>query len=271
MWQWSVVAAAALALAAPQDRKVEEALVAFGKAMAGAEAQRIEAVKTLSGLPNEKVYIELGRALKDSSDAVRAGALEVLGEYDHPNVGRILADAVKPNMDRKKVLAALVKAIAKVNWDACHQAISEPLLLATQGGRKAAGDQEYSDIAWEYLENVEKNGAVYAIEGLYKLLWKIEEGRQYGFRAPTDDYENRIRKILKMITGVEKPKSKDYEQYWKSNKTRILTGCTYVMWCPQTGKRWERKGMDAKSYCPHHSDKNSGAADGSVPALTRAN
>lgn len=254
------------------DKKIEDALVAFGKAFAGTEAQKVEAIGKLSGLKHEKVFAELARCLvPKQSEAVRVKAIEVLSESDHPAVAKILADSVKPNLESRKVAKALVKAIGLVNWDIFHTALCEPLMLATLGGPAAAGDKEYGEAGWDYMGIVEKDAPVCAIDGFVKLLAKIEEGRRAGYRAPTDEWENRLRKCLKICTGAEKPTSKDYATYWKSSKTAQAQNLTYVIWCPATWKRWEHKGNDAKAFCPHHSDKTAASGETPITALTRNN
>jgi hypothetical protein len=192
--------------------------------------------------------------------------VEALGQSDHPTVARMLADAVKHNAESSLVLAALVKAAKTVNWDVLHQALCEPLLLSTQNP-KLSGNRGFSDAAWAYLVLVEAEAPVAAIDGMLKLLAKYEENRRQGYGQ--SDWDKKLRACLKLCTGVDKPAAKDWAAYWKTAKTAQAGAFTYVLWCPATGQRWDRKGNDAKAFCSHHEDKQAAQGDNSAVALTR--
>jgi hypothetical protein len=81
-------------------------------------------------------------------------------------------------------------------------------------------------------------------------------------------YENRLKKWYKLCTGSEKKSSAEHSGWWKGARGSMAASFTTSMWCPATLKRWERKGGDAKSTCPHHEDKKAASKDASVVALT---
>ncbi len=260
-----------LLIQAKADDKAAAAAVAeFQKAFAGTEDQRADALGKLAGIRHDRVFAELAKCLSPKeADKVKIRAIELLAEMDHPTAAKILADSVKTFLENKPVMSALTKASEKVLWDNFHQALAEPLLIASLGGARMAGDKEFSDMAWSYMDVAEKEKALAALEGLCKLLTKIEEGKKSGFRAPTDDYENKIKRVLRAVTGQDKSNAKDYLSAGKS--LRSQTGnLTFSMWCPATGQRWDRKGNDAKAACPHHPDKKDASKCASVVALTRA-
>lgn len=248
-----------------QSQNVDEALVAFGKAFNGPEEKRLAAIETLRGLMYDKVYAELAKCLSvKESPNVRAKAVEVLGEMDHPTVARILSDAVKPNAETKEVLKAMAKAISKVNWDIFHAALCETILMNTQNP-KFTGQKEFSDAAWDYLILVEREAPVAAVDGLLKLFAKYEESRRAGYG--TGDWYKKVEACVKACTGVEKASVKEYAAYWKSARAQLAPKFTYSYWCPGTKQRWEKKGSDAKAGCPNHPDKKDQAKE--QPALTK--
>jgi len=236
-----------------QSKNVDEAIVAFGKAFAGPDEKKLEAIEKLRGIMHDKVYVELQKCLNaKESPAVRAKAVEVLGEMDHPTVAKILSDAVKPNAESKEVLKAMSKAIAKVNWDIFHTALCETILMNTQNP-KFTGQKEMSDAAWDYLVLVEQQAPIAAVDGLLKLFAKYEESRRAGYG--TGDWYKKVEACVKACIGVEKPSAKDYAAYWKGAKPQLTAKFTYSYWCPGNMQRWEKKGSDAKAGCPTHPDK----------------
>jgi hypothetical protein len=256
-----------LAQSKAADKAVDEAIVAFGKGFAGPEEKKIEAIEKLRGLYHERVFAELQKCLNaKESPVVRAKAIEVLGENDHPNVAKILADSVKSNAETKQVLRAIVKSLPKCNWDIIHQALCEPLLMSTQN-QKTSSDKEFGEIGWEYLGLVEKDAPIAAVDGLLKLLAKYEESRRAGYG--TGDWYKKVLACLKACTQSDKESSKDIAAFWKSAKTANAGNFVYSYWCPSSLKRWDKKGGDAKAFCPHHGDKEQAKKDASVPALTK--
>jgi hypothetical protein len=248
-----------------QDKKVEDALVEFGKAFTGTEEKKLEALEKLKGLKHEKVFAELAKALNGKEpENVRAKAVEILGEFDHPSVAKILADAVKANVESKAVLKAMVKAIQTVNWDNFHAALCDPL-LQTMRNPKTSGDQAYGAIAWDYLGFVEKEHPTAAIDGMIKLLQQYEDDRRAGYGV--SDWNKKLQTCLKNCTGAEKTSAKDWLAYWKKVKDNSTLQLVY--WCPATQKRWDRKSNDAKASCPHHEDKRAASKESPVLALTR--
>jgi hypothetical protein len=94
----------------------------------------------------------------------------------------------------------------------------------------------------------------------------MEEGKRYGFKAKDDEYETKVRDLLKKLTGESKSDSNQYKAAWGGLKSANAAKYTLEMFCPVTGKRWEKKAADARAACPCH--EKPGGKCGSVVALT---
>lgn len=244
------------------EKKVAETLANFQKAAKGAtQAGLAQAIPMLDGLNHDKVIAELGNCMKGSDEMVKLEAIKVLSKLDNPAAARVLAQNIKPNTKSLTVIKAIAGCLKTVAYDELYASFGFDLA-------KQAFDGDFAEPYWDYLGLVDDQAAIMAVDGLVKMLWEMEEGKRFGFKAPDDQYENKVRGLLKKLTGEQKASSNDYKSAWGGIKSANASKYLYIMWCPVTQKRWERKGNDAKAVCPHHEDKRGGAKCGSVVALT---
>ncbi len=236
------------------EKKVSQAVSDFEKAYS--KGQKIEAIDLLKGLVHERVIAALAKCLADSSE-VKRRAIETLAGIDHPKSAEHLARLVKPSQSEKEILTALIKAMDKCRWDIFYAAMGEAL-------GSIPLDQSNSQPISEIVQGAEKIGSMSFVDPLISFLKKFEA-------FPKDDknkpFHDLIKRALKACTGEELPDAKAYEDWWKNNRPKAEAIARYIMWCPVTFKRWDRKSTDSKAYCPHHGDKSAATRDQQVIAV----
>jgi hypothetical protein len=239
------------------EKKVDEAIKQFHKDYKGTGAQKSDAVAKLAGLVHDKIFVELTPCLKDE-DLVKKKALEVLSGMDHPTSADLLASCVGDYLRSKELTEALLKAADKLKWDRFYAELANKLL-------DKCFDKDLSPVTYQFLGNLERTGPISAVDGLIKMLKKLEDNAKNGGGNP--QYMEQAKKALKSCTGEDKATSADYEKWWKANREAALQNCRVVQWCKATCKRWDRKYSDSKAYCPHHGDKKLAMKDTPVVAF----
>jgi hypothetical protein len=239
------------------EKKVDEAIKTFKKEYKGTGAQKADAVAKLAGLVHDKIFTEISPCLKDE-DLVKKKALEVLSGMDHPTSANLVASCVADALRSKEMIEAVLKAADKLMWDQIYSELANKLL-------DKCFDSQLSGTTYQFLGTLERKGPVSCVEGLIKLLKKLEDNAKTGGGNP--QYMEQAKKAMKSCSGEDKPNSKDYEVWWKANKEAALRAARVVHWCKATGKRWDRRYDDAKAYCPHHGDKKLASKDPIVIAF----
>jgi hypothetical protein len=240
------------------EKKVDQAVAEFSKAYkAGTVVAKAQAIPLLKGLVHDKVFAQLAPCIKDDP-LVRLEALKVLAEMDHPKSAKLLAESVALNKSSLEHMKVLLKASETVVWDEFYGSFAKDFA-------KQAFDGVLYEIYWYFMDHIDKNAAIACVDGLILVFHEIDEGRRFGFKAPNDEFENKMMKCFKTCTGESKGYN-EIKAFWNSNRGSVAAKCKNVMWCPLTGKRWERKPGDAKAACPHHEDKKTKCS--SVVALT---
>jgi hypothetical protein len=214
----------------------------------------------LDGLCHERVIAELGNAMKDDP-MVRKEVIKVLSKMDHPMVGKVFAANIKSNAKDLEMVKMFAKAMETCMTDDFVYSFGLDLF-------KQAFQGDFAEPYWDYMALCEKRGAIHCVDGLIKVLWDIEEGRRYGFRAKDDDFENKTRDMLKRLTCEAKSNADQYKAAWPALKGSNAAKYTYEMWCPTAQKRWDKKGSEPKATCPYHDDKKAAQKCASVVALT---
>jgi predicted metalloendopeptidase len=253
------------------EKKVADAIKAFKTDCSkGGDGIKSDAIKKLAELfkdksiveklgtdPMEKVLAELTPCLKET-DLVRKTAIQAIATIDHPLSGDALASAVGDCMKSKDLAQAIVDASDKCKWDKLYAELSNRLM-------DKCFDKDLSGVLYGYLGMLEKGGPLSAVEGLIKLLKKIEDNDKNGSGNP--QYKEQVKKAIKSCTGEDKATSKDYETWWKANKEQIMGKARIVHWCSQTGLRWDALASDSKAYCSHHGDKKLASKDKPIVAF----
>lgn len=243
------------------EKRVNEAIANYQKAIKGAtQAGKAQAIAMLDGLCHEKVIAELGNAMKDDP-LVRKEVIKVLSKMDHPMVGKVFAANIKLNTKDLEMIKTFLKAMETCMTDDFVYAFGLDLA-------KQAFQGEFAEPYWDYMALCEKRGAIHCVDGLIKVLYDIEEGKRFGFRAKDDDFENKVRQMLKQMTIDGKSDANQYKSAWPGMKSANVPKYTFEMYCPSAQKRWDRKGSDTKATCPFHDDKKAAQKCPSVVALT---
>lgn len=253
------------------EKKVADAIKAFKKEYTGTDVAKVDAIAKLvasindkamlekfGGLVYEKVVPELTPCLKEA-DMVRKKAIEAVAGMDHPMSGDALAGIVADCIKSKDLAQALVKACDKCKWQNFLGEMSNKLL-------DKCFDKDLSPVCYEFLGVLERVGPISAVDGLIKLLKKIEDNNKNS-ATPNDGYAQQVVKACKSCTGEDKATSKDYEVWWKANKDAVMSKARLIHWCSLTAKRWDSAASDSKAYCPNHGDKKLAGKDKPIIAL----
>lgn len=257
MWIAGIILGAALGAGVQEAREGHEeeckdAFEAFRKAYVGKpEASRVQAVIELGKHGCEKAIHAIVTMLDGEALAVRAAAARTLGGSNDPHAVEALARAVPANAQNREVLAVLARALETLDWELGAEALN-PLL-----GKHH--DKDVLDALDVVVPVLGRLGSPSSVEPLIKLLEHAEnEGRRVraaGVRAAGNPkmqaLEAPVKKALKDITGGSETTADKWDDWWKTNRERLLAGMSVVYRCKATGKRWgERAGVTAE--CPFH-------------------
>jgi hypothetical protein len=238
------------------EKQVAKAVSDFDKAWGA--GRKVEALDLLKGLQHEKAVQAASRALADSPEIKRKG-IEILASIDHPKAAEVLAKAVKPNSSDKEMMAAFSKAADKCQWDIYYAALSD-YLLTVQPTDNATAQNIFTIVM-----AAEKLGSMAFVDGLIKTLQMADQLKKDD--ENTKKFREQVIKSLKACTGEELADAKAYENWWKNNRQKAEALARYIMWCPVTLKRWDKKSTDTRAYCPNHGDKAVALRDAQIIAV----
>ncbi|MBI3272909.1 MAG: hypothetical protein HYZ53_28230 [Planctomycetes bacterium] len=262
MKAWSMGAAVALWVAAtgsawaqddPKRDEEKEARKAFAKFEQDykntVQAERVHALQQLAFVRRDLALAALSKVLVSDTDAVRIAAADVAARIDDLSTVQMLGRAIEPNLTRREVMAAIVKALETLDWEA-GAAILNSLLARDQ-------ETEVANVLEDVVPALGKIGSPTSIEPLIALLDHVEGAA----RLPSKNRDRRAQDLVKMktpagnaiagITGWKKEKeSEDWEARWRDDGPRLMAERIIVYFCKNTFRRWELS-VREKVKCPH--------------------
>ncbi len=217
--------------AVPTDKEADEAVVTLKKSFADSGEQgRIAAIREACKVKHETVIRAVSAVLTNEPETVRVAAALALGDVDHPSSAQALMSAIGPNEQKALVLSAVARALGKLQWQSCVPQLN--------GIVKKVGDADIRPAMPEVLDALGAIGSVSSVDPILDLFEKLSGPRREPW-ANEGQILGSARRALSAITGGDTSSWREFRDWWKDNKAKLLQGAKTTWWVKATQQRVE--------------------------------